>query len=82
MIETILEKCPQLLVSPEHTPHKYSYTMITSGGVEIEVGEFLAALVRMVKPNYILETGTHYGLSSSFMGLALSKKWAWTVDDH
>ena len=73
MIQEILKKCPQLSVSPEHAPHKYSYTMITSGAVEVEVGEFIYALVSMVKPEYILETGTHFGVSSSFMGLALKK---------
>lgn len=42
-----------------------------SGGVEVEVGEFLYGLVRMLKPMRILETGTHHGISACYMGMAL-----------
>lgn len=48
-----------------------SYTAFNSGGIEDEVGEFLYGLIRMVKPDYVLETGTHLGVGASYMGLAL-----------
>ena len=67
--DQILEKCPQLKVEPEVTNPAYS--MITSGGVEIEVGEWIYALVRMIKPTVVLETGTYHGLSASYIALAL-----------
>lgn len=41
------------------------------GSVEIEVAEFLYSLVRLMKPTRILETGTHAGISSAYMGQAL-----------
>lgn len=47
------------------------YTMFNDGGVECEVGEFLYALVRMMKPQHILETGTHKGVGAAYMGMAL-----------
>lgn len=48
-----------------------SYSMFNTGGVEIEVGEFLYGLVRMIKPTRVLETGSHWGVSSSYIGQAL-----------
>ena len=42
-----------------------------SGGVEVEVGEFLYGMVRVLKPKRILETGTHHGISSTYMGMGL-----------
>lgn len=47
------------------------YQMFNDGGVEVEVGEFLYGLVRMFKPKRILETGTHMGISSSYIAMAL-----------
>lgn len=46
------------------------WSAFNSGGVECETGEFLYGLVRLVKPKYILETGTHHGIGASYMGLA------------
>lgn len=47
------------------------YIMFNDGGVECEVGEFLYGLVRMMKPQHILETGTHKGVGAAYMGSAL-----------
>ena len=44
--------------------------MFNSGGVEVEVAELLYSLVRSIKPNRIVETGTHLGISSLYMALA------------
>lgn len=49
------------------------WLMFNPGGVECEVGEFLYGLVRMIKPDTILETGTHKGISACYMGLALKE---------
>ena len=54
---------------PEPTDARYS--MFNTGGVECEVGEFLYGLVRMLKPDHVLETGTHRGVGASYIGSAL-----------
>ena len=57
----------------ELEPSDSRYRCFNTGGVEIEVGEFLYGLVRMLKPAEILETGTHKGISAAYMGLALKE---------
>lgn len=52
-------------------PGAEGYHAFNSGGVECEVGEFLYGLVRMIKPNRVLETGTHQGISAAYIGQAL-----------
>ena len=47
------------------------FRMFNTGGVEVEVGEFLYALTRIVRPAQILETGTHFGISDLYFSLAL-----------
>ena len=47
------------------------FSMADDGGVETEVGEFLYGLVRVLKPEFILETGTYTGVSSMYMAQAL-----------
>ena len=49
------------------------WTAFTSGGVECEVGAFLYALVKIMKPTNILETGTYTGISSSYMAYAMKE---------
>jgi predicted O-methyltransferase YrrM len=49
------------------------YMMFNSGGVEVEVGEFLYSLTHLLKPKSILETGTHLGISSSYFAKALEE---------
>lgn len=39
--------------------------------IELEVGEFLNALVRMAKPGIVVETGTHKGFSTLMIAQAL-----------
>ena len=57
-------------VKPEAT-NKEHFTMFNTGGVETEVGEFLYALTRLVRPKRVLETGTHFGISDLYFALAL-----------
>jgi predicted O-methyltransferase YrrM len=47
------------------------YTSFNDAGVETETGEFLYAMVRILKPTFVLETGTHWGIGSSYMAQAL-----------
>lgn len=67
--EYFMTKDPTLVELPE--PTNAEYTMFNDGGVETAVGEFLYGLVRMMRPEYVLETGTHKGISSSYIGQAL-----------
>lgn len=50
---------------------KPGYTSFNDAGVETETGEFLYAMVRVLKPEHVLETGTHWGVGASYMGQAL-----------
>jgi predicted O-methyltransferase YrrM len=72
-ITNFIEQKGQLTLEPEVSNLNSGFQMFNSGGVETEIGEFLYALVRVLKPKWILETGTHKGISSSYMGLALQK---------
>lgn len=47
------------------------YTSFNDAGVETETGEFLYAMVRVLKPTRVLETGTHWGVGAAYMGMAL-----------
>lgn len=46
------------------------WSAFNSGGIECEVGEYLYGLIRMTKPKYVLETGTHHGIGASYMAAA------------
>jgi len=60
-----------LTTQPEPTNSEYS--CYNTGGVEVEVGEFLYGLVRMIKPEAVLETGTHKGISAAYIASALKE---------
>lgn len=62
---------PKLLKMETELNRTDSWQMFNTGGVEVEVGEFLYGLARMTKPERILETGTHFGISTAFMAMAL-----------
>ncbi len=57
-----------------------TYSAWNSGGVECEVGEFLYGFLRMTKPEYVLETGTHLAIGASFMGFALKDNFRGHLD--
>lgn len=54
-----------------YDPEFAGYSSFNDAGVEIETGEFLYALVRLLKPDHVLETGTHWGIGACYMGQAL-----------
>ena len=49
------------------------WKMFDDGGVEVEVGEFLYGLVKMIKPKRILETGLYSAISCMYMAQALKE---------
>ncbi len=66
----LVEKSNGLLtLSPENTDVRYS--KFNTGSTEAEIGEYLYAMVRIIKPKTIFESGTFYGVSSAYMGQAL-----------
>ena len=56
------------------------YSAFNSGGIECETGEFLYGFVRLLKPDHVLETGTHFGIGASYMGMALKDNGKGTLD--
>lgn len=51
-------------------PSLPGFSSFNDAGIECETGEFMYAMVRLLKPDNILETGTHFGVGASYMGLA------------
>jgi predicted O-methyltransferase YrrM len=61
-----------LAVSQEPSDHvRGQFYRFDDGSAEVEVLEFLYSLVRIVKPNNVLETGSYWGLTASYMALGL-----------
>lgn len=48
-----------------------NYSAFNDAGVECETGEFLYAMTQILKPQNVLETGTHKGVGASYMGMGL-----------
>lgn len=53
------------------TPYTDSFSSVNDAGIECEVGEFLYSMVRLLKPEHVLETGTHWGIGAAYMALGL-----------
>ena len=47
------------------------FSAFNDAGVECETGEFLYAFMGILKPQNVLETGTHVGVGASYMGKGL-----------
>lgn len=47
------------------------FSAFNDGGIECETGEFLFGLVRLLKPKFILETGTHQGVGACYLAAGL-----------
>lgn len=54
-----------------YDPSKTGFSSFNDAGIEIETGEFLYAMTRLLKPDRVLETGTHIGVGMAYMGMAL-----------
>lgn len=61
------------LAPTEWCPHPELYSAYNTDAAEIEVLEVLAALVRALKPRFLLETGTHKGISAVYLADALRR---------
>lgn len=55
----------------EHDPKATGFSSFNDAGIEVETGEFLYAMTRLLKPEHVLETGTHFGVGASYIGSAL-----------
>ena len=69
--EYFKSKTKEMNTEPEITAGGQHFQMFNTGGVEVEVAELLYGLVRCWKPKFVLETGTHKGISSAYIAQAL-----------
>ena len=56
-----------------YDPTKLGYSSFNDAGIEVETGEFMYSMVRMLKPKRVLETGTHWGVGAAYMAMALKE---------
>jgi predicted O-methyltransferase YrrM len=52
-------------------PEMGGFSSFNDAGIECETGEFLYSLIRLLKPEQVMETGTHWGIGAAYMGMAL-----------
>lgn len=52
-------------------PNDTKYHRFDDGSAEVEVLEFLYSLIRLTKPENVLETGTYFGLTGAYIALGL-----------
>lgn len=55
-----------------YDPLSDGFSSYNDAGLEVETGEFLYAILRLLKPRHVLETGTHVGVGAAYMGQALT----------
>lgn len=67
---SIIDKLKTL---PEITDNGNGYKMVDTGAIEVELGEFLYGLVRVMKPKRVLTTGVYTGISDLFIAGALKE---------
>ena len=58
-------------LSPTKEVTDSRYSMFNTGGVELETAEFLYTFVRILKPETIVETGAHLGISALYMAAGM-----------
>lgn len=73
LTEHFIKSTKYLTPVEEVTPGNHGFMMFNDGGVEVEVAELLHSLVKVWKPDQILETGTHLGISTLYMAQALQE---------
>ena len=59
---------------------KPNYTSFNDAGLECETGELLYGFVKVLQPDRVLETGTHFGVGASYMGMALKDNFKGVLD--
>lgn len=60
-----------ITINPEVRDLGKGFLMFDDGGVEVEVGEFLYGMTRLLKPQRVLTTGIYTGVSDMYIGKAL-----------
>lgn len=70
-LDTTLKRHNEGFWQEEFDAKKLGFSSFNDAGIECETGEFLYSMVRLLKPEHVLETGTHWGVGASYMGLAL-----------
>src|SRR3989304_10295041 len=79
-LDPTLERHNEGFWNEPYDPQKGGFSSFNDAGVECEVGEFLYSLIRLLKPNRVLETGTHIGVGAAYMGMALKDNNFGTLD--
>ena len=64
---------PEITPASEYCEEPYHWQCYDGVATEVETLEFLHALVRLLKPKFILETGTYIGYGAVYMALAQQK---------
>lgn len=73
LTDYFIELDPTLVVhqESEYSSDTKGYQAYNDAGVEVETAEFLYGMIRLLKPDNVLETGTHHGIAGSYMAQAL-----------
>lgn len=77
---TYLDKTLEIHNESEWSGGGSEYSAFNDAGVECEVGEFLYAMARILKPRRVLETGTHWGIGAAYLGYAVKENGVGMVD--
>lgn len=64
-----------------------SWYQIDPVSAELEMAEFLYGMIRMLKPEIVVETGTYYGYTAKFLGEAVDMNefghvWSCDIERH
>lgn len=56
------------------------YHSFNDAGIECETGELLYGLIKVLQPERVLETGTHWGIGTAYMAMALRDNHKGVID--
>ena len=71
LLDPTLKKFAEGFWHDESVKTPGGYQSFNDAGLECETGELLYAFTRILKPEHVLETGTHWGIGASYIGSAL-----------
>ena len=72
-VSTILKRESEFSIPSEFCPHPEHWTAFDPSSAEVEVSEFIFSLIRMMQPEFIIETGTCFGQTTEYIGRALKE---------
>ena len=64
---------PEVMPATVRCLEPYKWSCFDGVATEVEMLEFLHSLVRLLKPEFVLETGTYLGYGAVYMALAMQK---------